>query len=75
MDCPVCNEPGAENISVTTGDFETFRCDRCGEYDVSRSVVDLTKHDPRERLAALENAKAEAEPGKRPMIQSYNLPS
>jgi Zn ribbon nucleic-acid-binding protein len=74
MECPVCDAPDAENITVKTGQFETFRCIRCGEYDVSDSV-DLTRHDRRQRVVALVKANTEAKPGNRPMIQSYNLPS
>jgi transcription elongation factor Elf1 len=74
MECPVCGFPDARNITLKTGQFETFRCGRCGEYDVS-DTVDLTKHGRRQRLVALVNANAEAKPGSRPMIQSYNLPS
>lgn len=76
MDCPVCGTAGAEDITVQTFDGKTFRCRTCGEYDVAGSVIDpgaLERLSADARRGALQKAKGKAQPGKRPMITSYDL--
>jgi hypothetical protein len=68
MQCAVC---GAEAEDLTRGDFDgvIVGCKRCGEYEVVDGVLnDFLRLDYDQRVAALEAAKAAAEPGGRPSI-------
>jgi len=68
MQCSVC---GAEADNLTPGDFDglVVRCKRCGDYQVSDSVLnELLRLDFDARVAALDKAKSSAEPDQRPAI-------
>ena len=76
MNCPVCNNAAAEDITPDFFDGKTFRCPICGEYDISYSVYepgalkgsrDSQAHD------ALDRAKIQASLGHRPRITTYDL--
>ena len=75
MECPVC---GAPAVDITRHDFEgkSIRCDSCSEYDIERAVHItgvLNRLELDERRRALLQAKAFAEPNKRPMISMYTI--
>jgi hypothetical protein len=74
MNCPICGA-SAEQIP-TTIDGMSIVCPKCGEYDVSSSVIatgQWQRLEPEERGDALNKAKRSALPGVRPMITSYLL--
>ena len=74
MNCPICG-PDAEKIA-TTIDSVSIACPRCGEYDVSGSVIATGQWDklkPEQCRDALDEAKRSATPGARPMITTYLL--
>jgi predicted RNA-binding Zn-ribbon protein involved in translation (DUF1610 family) len=74
MDCLVCGA-NAETIE-TTGDVLSLACPRCGEYDVSRSVIaagQLRQLEPKQRRDILDKAKRSAPLGARPLIRPYLL--
>jgi hypothetical protein len=61
----------AKDITVPTFDGKTFRCIRCGDFDVSGTVLSgdlLAQYDRQSRVDILDRAKRTAQPGKRPMI-------
>ena len=71
--CPVCDAP-AQDITVPTFDGKTFRCPRCGDFDVSGTVLSgalLAQYDRQSRIAILERPKEMVHGGKRPMITTY----
>lgn len=68
MQCSIC---GAEAENLTPGDYDglVVRCKRCGEYEVSDSVLNgLLRLDFDARVAALDTAKRAAGPYERPAI-------
>ena len=76
MNCPVCDNPAAEDITPHTFDGKAFRCPHCGEYDIVGSVYDpgaLKALVPERRKDALARATIVATLGHRPMITSYDL--
>jgi predicted RNA-binding Zn-ribbon protein involved in translation (DUF1610 family) len=74
MKCFVCGA-NAEKIA-TTVDAVSIVCPVCGEYDVSSSAIatgQMEKLEPQQRRDALLQAKRSAQPGTRPMINTYLL--
>jgi predicted RNA-binding Zn-ribbon protein involved in translation (DUF1610 family) len=74
MKCFVCGA-NAEKIA-TTIDAVSIVCPVCGEYDVSSSAIaagQMDKLEPEQRRDALVQAKRSAQPGTRPMIDTYLL--
>jgi hypothetical protein len=68
MQCSVC---GAEADNLTPGDFDglVVRCKRCGDYEVSDTVLnELLRLDFEARVAALDKAKSLAGAEERPAI-------
>ena len=76
MNCPVCENAAAEDITPNTFDGKAFRCPACGEYDIVASVYEpgALKALPRDRRKdALARAIIVATIGKRPRITTYDL--
>jgi hypothetical protein len=76
MDCPVCADANAKDITAHDFDGKSFRCPKCGDYDVAGSVWDPCKLQDlalEQRLVALTKAKRFAEPNKRPLVSSACL--
>jgi hypothetical protein len=76
MNCPVCDNAAAEDITPHTFDGKSVRCPACGEYDIVGSVYDpgtLTHLVAFRRRAALDKATERAQPNERPRITSYDL--
>ena len=76
MDCPVCNNPAAEDITPHTFDGKTFRCPSCGEYDIVSSVYEpgsLKALEPAKRKDALAIARIATTLSNRPRITTYDL--
>ena len=76
MHCPVCDNATAEDISPLIFDGRTFRCPKCGEFNIVSSVYDvggLKALDFIKRKDALARAKLHALLGKRPRITTYDL--
>lgn len=74
MNCPICASPVEEIPPI--GDRVNINCPQCGDYDISGTVTDsqlIERSEPGRLRQALVNAKARAEPGKRPLIQSFDL--
>jgi hypothetical protein len=74
MNCPICGKH-VEPLP-TTFDGEGFRCDTCGDYGISGSVLaskSWEKLGSNRRRKALWNAKRQAEPGKLPKITTYSF--
>jgi hypothetical protein len=74
MKCFVCGA-NAEKIA-TTIDAVSIACTVCGEYDVSSSAIatgQMEKLEPEQRRDALVQAKRSAQPGTRPIINTYLL--
>lgn len=74
MECFVCGA-NAEKIA-TTIEAVSIVCPVCGEYDVSSSAIaagQMEKLEPEQRRDALVEAKRSAQPGTRPMIDTYLL--
>ena len=74
MNCPICASAVEEIPPVA--DAVSINCPRCGGYSISGTVADteiIQRTEPERLRKALANAKARAEPGKRPLIQSYDL--
>ena len=77
MHCPVCDNATAEDISPLIFDGRTFRCPKCGEFNIVSSVYDVGG------LKALDFIRAKRRPGsgpsftpllgKRPRITTYDL--
>ena len=71
--CPVCEMP-AKDITVPTFEGRTFRCTRCGDFDVSGTVLSgdlLAQYDRQSRIDILDRAKRTAQSDKRPVIITY----
>jgi len=76
MNCPVCENAAAEDITPTTFDGKAFRCPSCGEFDIVGSVYEpaTLKALPRDqRKDALARATIVTTIGQRPRIRSYDL--
>ena len=76
MNCPVCENAAAEDITPYPFDGKTFRCPACGEYDIVRSVYepgDLKTLPKDKRKDALQRAVLVAMIGTRPRITRYDL--
>jgi hypothetical protein len=74
MKCFVCGA-NAEKIA-TTIDAVSIVCPTCGEYGVSGSAIatgQIEKLEPEQRRDALLQAKRSAQPGTRPVINTYLL--
>jgi hypothetical protein len=75
ISCPVCGAE-AQDITAATFDGQTIRCDFCGDYEVSGTVLEarlLDKLDRKGKVDALERAKGSAPSSGRPMITSHDL--
>ena len=76
MNCPVCENAAAQDITPHTFHGKAFRCPTCGEYDIVGSVYEpgaLKALEPDKRKDALARATLVACVGKRPMITTYDL--
>jgi len=76
MNCPVCENAAAEDITPNAFDGKAFRCPSCGEFDVVGSVYEpatLKALPPDKRKDALARATIVATLGNRPRITSYDL--
>jgi len=76
MNCPVCENTAAEDITPHTFDGKAFRCPSCGEFDVVGSVYEpaTLKALPRDkRKDALARATIVAMVGKRPRITTCDV--
>ena len=76
MNCPVCENAAAEDITPNTFDGKAFRCPACGEYDIVGSVYEpgALKALPKEkRKDALQRAVLVTLVGTRPRITRYDL--
>ena len=74
MKCFVCGAK-AQKIAATI-DAMGIVCPVCGEYDVSSSAIvtgQMEKLEPEQRRDALVQAKRSAQPGTRPIINTYLL--
>jgi hypothetical protein len=74
MDCVVCGAD-AEQIPSGVGRIGIV-CRVCGEYDVETAVIAAGQWrslEPEQRRDILDEAKRSAQPGTRPLIQSYLL--
>lgn len=74
MICPVCGEQ-AERLPRTF-DGEGVRCNNCGDYGITGSVLaseDWQWLEQSQRLDALRNAKRQTEPGNLSKITTYRL--
>ena len=59
MNCPVCENAAAEDITPNTFDGKAFRCPSCGEFDIVGSVYEpatLKALPPDKRKDALARA-------------------
>jgi hypothetical protein len=73
MTCPIC---GAAAEDITSGVFDGLqvRCPRCGDFEVSGTVLErLLRQGYEERVEALEKARRLAPKGQRPIINSVTL--
>ena len=76
MQCPICENLNAEDVTFTTFDGRMIRCPECGEYDISGTLLarqplqSLTVSD---RIAALQKARLRTKQGMRPMVLTYDL--
>jgi hypothetical protein len=76
MNCPVCENAAAEEITPTTFNGKAFRCPSCGEFDIVGSVYEpatLQALPPDKRKDALARATIVSTLGTRPRITSYDL--
>ena len=76
MECPVCANAAAEDITPNPHDGKTFRCISCGEFEIVGSVYEvgaLKALDPSKRKDALARAQIVAVIGRRPRIPTYDL--
>jgi hypothetical protein len=74
MNCLICGA-NANRIAITTENL-TIACPRCGEYDISLSVIasgQMQQLEPEQRRDVLDKAKRSALPGARPLIRPYLL--
>ena len=39
MQCPICENPNAEDITLTTFDGRMIHCPECGDYDISGTLL------------------------------------
>ena len=70
MECPVCAGL-AKNITLPGFDGKSFKCDECGEYDISGTADQrFLELDFNGRKEALCKAKQFASSGHRPCINS-----
>jgi predicted RNA-binding Zn-ribbon protein involved in translation (DUF1610 family) len=75
MECPICGAI-ARALRATTFAGRKINCPSCGDYDVSRVVLEnhiLQSLDRAKRLEVLEQARRAASPTSRPIITSYFL--
>jgi hypothetical protein len=75
MNCPVCNNPAAKDITPHTFDGRSIQCPSCGEYDIVDPVYApvLKGLEPGGRKDALARASLCAPLGNRPRITTYDL--
>lgn len=63
MECPVCGNAAAEDITPDTYECKAFRCSSCGEFDIVGSVYEpatLKALEPAKRINTLARAKLHA---------------
>ncbi len=72
--CPICDLP-AKNVSAPDLDGIAVRCLKCGDYEISGTVIGavLRMDDQDGRSDVLEKAKRFAQAGVRPAITSRCL--
>ncbi|UUP18374.1 hypothetical protein [Nitratireductor thuwali] len=72
--CPIC-DGAAKQADATTGDFLEISCPECGEFQISRTFLQVVKDHPVSvRRQSLERAKIRARYGLPPLVTSYDLP-
>lgn len=73
MECPICGAT-ARVIRAPAFDGRRFNCQRCGDYDVSGTVLErklLERLNKVERRDVLERARINTPRSVRPIITSY----
>jgi uncharacterized Zn finger protein len=76
MQCPICENSEAEDVTPTTFDGRMIRCPDCGEFDLSgtlvarKTLLTLTRQERRE---ALQRARRRTKEGWRPILLTYDL--
>ena len=74
MNCPICASAVEEIPPVA--DAVSINCPRCGDYSISGTVADteiIQRTEPSGCVKLWRTPRHAAEPGKRPLIQSYDL--
>jgi hypothetical protein len=74
MDCYICGKEA--ELLPRTLEGDAVRCLICGDYEISGTLPQTTAWQNAgisQRLRALENAKRQAPPGRRPKLTSYSL--
>lgn len=59
MQCPICENNNADDITFTTFDGRMIRCPECGDYDISGTLLarqTLERLTISDRIAALQKA-------------------
>ena len=70
MKCPVCTG-SARDVTLPDFDGERIKCDLCGEYDISGTIVfRLSTFNIEERKEALSKAKRIVTNGNSPMYRN-----
>jgi hypothetical protein len=75
MNCLVCGANTEK--SAATGDGVSIACPKCGEHDVSWSVIatgQMHNLKPEQRRDIFDKAKRSAPPGARPLIRPFLPP-
>jgi hypothetical protein len=76
MQCPICENSDAADVTLTTFDGRMMRCPECGDYDISGTLLarqTLQSLPTSDRIAALQKARQRTKQGMRPMVLTYDL--
>lgn len=75
MLCPICREFANDATPSDGRDHKIVDCPSCGTYEISGTTIAIfEKTDEASRRAALDNAKARAGSGERPLVLSSEYP-
>lgn len=75
MLCPICRESANDITPADNSDCKVVECPGCGTFEISNSTDAIfEKTDEASRRAALDNAKARAKLGERPLVVSSEHP-